>query len=218
MPKRCPHGRSWAAKLVGVKIDFLRERLGARATKPSVTSDDAYAAVAMVFREGRESVEVLLIERAEREGDPWSGHMAFPGGRLEEGDDSTRSAARRETFEEVGVELADAEYLGQLDDIVGSPRKSPTLVVAAHAFFLTENQAFELAPDEVQAAFWFPLADMLEEARRVEFTTSHRPGDRFPGILVGIPDRHVVWGLTYRFLENLLDVLGQSISGAPRRS
>jgi len=91
---------------------------------------EAHASVAIVFREGPESIEVLLIERAEREGDPWSGHMAFPGGRLEDHDDSSRSTARRETFEEVGIELASAEYLGRLDDIEGNPRASATLVVA----------------------------------------------------------------------------------------
>lgn len=181
-------------------------------------SDEAHAAVAIVFREGVRSVEVLLIERAVREGDPWSGHMAFPGGRLERRDGSSLSTARRETFEEVGIELANAEYLGRLDDIIGNPRTSPTLVVAAHAFFLTENQKIQLAPQEVQEAFWFPLADMLEESRSVEYTISHLPEARYPGILVGIPDRHVIWGLTYRFLENLLNVLGQSIPGSSPRS
>ena len=184
----------------------------------SEISDEAHASVAIVFREGPQSIEVLLIERAEREGDPWSGHMAFPGGRLERIDDSSASTARRETFEEVGIELGNAEYLGRLDDIEGNPRSSATLVVAAHAFFLIEEQEFELAPKEVQAAFWFPLADMLEEARSVEYAMAHRPDARYPGILVGIPDRHVVWGLTYRFLENLMDVLGHSIPGVSPRS
>jgi 8-oxo-dGTP pyrophosphatase MutT (NUDIX family) len=201
-----------------VKIDFVRERLGARVPEQSEVSVEAHAAVAIVLREGTRSVEVLLIERAVREGDPWSGHMAFPGGRLEPIDDSSRSTAQRETFEEVGIELGHAEYLGRLDDIVGNPRTRPALVVAAHAFFLTERQEFELAPKEVQDAFWFPLTDMLDQARSVEYTVSHGPEARYPGILVGVPDRHVVWGLTYRFLENLLDVLGHSIPGVSSRS
>ena len=218
MGKRCSRARSEPAKLPGVKIDFVRERLGAHVPEESELPGEAHASVAIVFREGPESIEVLLIERAEREGDPWSGHMAFPGGRLEDHDDSSRSTARRETFEEVGIELENAEYLGRLDDIEGNPRASATLVVAAHAFFLVEEQEFELAPREVQAAFWFPLADMLEEARSVEYAMAHRPDARYPGILVGIPDRHVVWGLTYRFVENLMDVLGHSIPGAAPRS
>jgi 8-oxo-dGTP pyrophosphatase MutT (NUDIX family) len=174
--------------------------------------------VAVVFREGPDSIEVLLIERAEREGDPWSGHMAFPGGRMERDDDSTRQAAQRETFEEVGVDLTNAEYLGQLDDIVGNPSSHPTLVVAAHAFYLVEQQSFEIDANEVQAAFWFPLADMLERSRSVEYKIPDHPEMRFPGILVGIPNRHVVWGMTYRFLDDLLRVLGHVIPGRPADS
>lgn len=194
-----------------MKIDFLREKLGAHQPDQANLPLESHAAVAVVFREGPDSVEVLLIERAEREGDPWSGHMAFPGGRMEPGDDSTRSAAQRETFEEVGVDLADAEYLGQLDDIIGNPSSRPTLVVAAHAFYLASDQGFTIDLEEVQTAFWFPLAEMLEESRSVDYTVAERPEMRFPGILVGVPDRHVVWGMTYRFLENLLRVLGHSI-------
>ncbi len=206
------------AKLLGMKIDLVRERLGAHVSRRSDLADDAHAAVAVVFREGPESVELLLIERAQREGDPWSGHMALPGGRLEPDDESTVMTASRETFEEVGVELRNAEYLGRLDDIAGNPAANPTLVVAAHAFYLTEHQPFELAPSEVREAFWFPLVGLLEESRSVEFVVPQRPGTRFDGVLVGIPERHVVWGLTFRFLENLLDVLGHSLPRVSSRS
>jgi 8-oxo-dGTP pyrophosphatase MutT (NUDIX family) len=211
MQKRRSHDSARPLSSTDVKIDILRERLGAHEPDQADLPSESHAAVAVVFREGTHSVEVLLIERAEREGDPWSGHMAFPGGRMEPEDDSTRGAAQRETYEEVGVDLANAEYLGQLDDIIGNPSSRPTLVVAAHAFYIARDQSFTIDREEVQMAFWFPLADMLEESRSVDYTIVERPDMRFPGILVGIPDRHVVWGMTYRFLENLLRVLGHSI-------
>ncbi len=210
--------RSGPLSSIRVKIDFLRERLAAHEPDEANLPAESHAAVAVVFREGEDSVEVLLIERAVRDGDPWSGHMAFPGGRMEHDDDSTRRAAERETFEEVGIDLANAEYLGQLDDIVGNPSTRPTLVVAAHAYYLVETQSFDIDVEEVQAAFWFPLADMLEESRSVHYEVPERPEMRFPGILVGVPNRHVVWGMTYRFLENLLRVLGHSIPAASSRS
>jgi ADP-ribose pyrophosphatase YjhB (NUDIX family) len=165
------------------------------------------AAVAVVLREGVHSAEVLLIERAIFEGDPWSGHMAFPGGRMETADDSSRVTAVRETFEEVGVELAHAEYLGHIEDLVGNRRVSPRMVVAAHAFHLQEHQEFALDPAEVQQAFWFPLAGLHEESRQVEHIIPELPDIRFPGIVVGDPDRHIVWGLTLRFLERMLQVI-----------
>ena len=204
-----------------MKIEYVRERLGANAPDEANLPKEAHAAVAVVFREGcgrdgvdrkvPRSVEVLLIERAVREGDPWSGHMAFPGGRMEDVDASARVAAERETLEEVGVDLSGAEYLGRLDDIIGNPKTRPTLVVSAHAFYLEEDQRFQLDPSEVQSAFWFPLADMLEQSRSVEYKISERPEMSYPGILVGLPERHVVWGMTYHFLKDLMTVLGHDI-------
>jgi 8-oxo-dGTP pyrophosphatase MutT (NUDIX family) len=201
-----------------VEIEFLRERLGAYEPDQVGSTAESHAAVALVFRQGPTSVEVLLIERAEREGDPWSGHMAFPGGRLEQEDESTQSAAQRETLEEVGIELGEAEYLGQLNDLVGNRRLRPSLVVAAHVFYLDDRQSFDLDPKEVQSAFWFPLTEMLEKSRCVDFKISDDSKKRFPGILVGVPERHVVWGMTYRFLEDLLAILGQSLPKPSRGS
>ena len=81
----------------------------------------ATASVAVVLREQGPGAELLFIERAKHEGDPWSGQMAFPGGRVDAGDTSERHTAQRETFEEVGLSLQEAEYLGRLDDQEGRP-------------------------------------------------------------------------------------------------
>jgi 8-oxo-dGTP pyrophosphatase MutT (NUDIX family) len=192
-----------------VNIDFVREKLTVLAPESARTTSLRQAAVAVVLREGERSAEVLLIERAHRAGDPWSGQMAFPGGRLESGDTSSSGTARRETLEEVGVKLKDADHLGQIDELVGNPRMTPRMVVAAHAFHLAEDQELALCVEEVQAAFWFPLVDMLDASRRVDYVFPKNPGVQYPGILVGEPDRHVVWGLTYRFLGTLFDALGR---------
>jgi 8-oxo-dGTP pyrophosphatase MutT (NUDIX family) len=193
-------------------IDFVRERLIARPSDASRTASLRHAAVAVVLRDGERSAEVLLIERAHREGDPWSGQMAFPGGRAESGDISTRGTARRETFEEVGLELSEAEHLGQIDELVGNARMTPPLVVAAHAFHLATDQELDLCVEEVQTAFWFPLVDMLDESRRIDYVFPKNPGTRYPGIVVGLPERHIVWGLTYRVLGTLFDALGRPLS------
>lgn len=174
---------------------------------PVDLADHRKAAVAVVLREGPRSAEVLLIERALHPNDPWSGHMAFPGGRMEAGDPSTRATAARETLEEVGVSLENAEYLGPIDELTGNRRVTPRLVVSAHAFHLTEEQDFALQTSEVQEAFWFPLAGLHEEERQVEHLVPELPDVRFPGILVGQPKRHVVWGLTFRFLDRMLQVI-----------
>jgi 8-oxo-dGTP pyrophosphatase MutT (NUDIX family) len=75
------------------------------------------AAIALVLLEQESALEVLLIERAQRDGDPWSGHMALPGGHVEPSDSDLGATAERETFEEVGLDLQRwGERLGQLSD------------------------------------------------------------------------------------------------------
>lgn len=190
-----------------MKIEFVREKLASHRPTLAGTLEPEHAAVAVILRETDRGAEVLLIERALRAGDPWSGHMAFPGGRMEPVDDSTRSAACRETFEEVGLELSGAEYLGRLDDLLGNPRVSPKLVIAAHAFHVEGSPRFMLDPREVQSAFWFPLVELHEESRWVEHAIPELPDMRFPGVLVGSARHHVVWGLTYRFLDRMFEIL-----------
>jgi 8-oxo-dGTP pyrophosphatase MutT (NUDIX family) len=166
------------------------------------------AAVAMVLRQAEPGPEVLFIERARHEGDPWSGHMAFPGGRLEPGDAHARAAAERETFEEVGVPLAGARLLGRLDDKQGNPRTHPALIISAFVYAVSDPP--RLAPNhEVESAFWFPLRGLLEPRNHVVYPA--RDALEFPGILVGEPGRHVVWGLTYSFLESFFDTVGRPL-------
>ena len=193
-----------------MEIEVVRRKLSAHTPARVDTPRHQQAAVAVVLREGDRGSEVLLIERAIRDGDPWSGHMAFPGGRREPGDPSTEAAARRETLEEIGLPLDRAEHLGRLDDLQGNPRVSPKLVISAHAFHLPDSASrstFVLDPAEVQDAFWFPLAALHERSRWVTHGVSELPDVEFPGVLVGEPQRHVVWGLTYRFLDRLFHVL-----------
>ena len=150
---------------------------------------------------------------AEREGDPWSGQMALPGGRFEPQDPSDRETAERETEEEVGISLAGAEYLGPLDDQEGRP-KSPSigLVISAHAYVWDDAVPAELKWNyEVAEAFWFPLSGLLDPERHIDYRHPQVESMSFPGIVVGDPERHVVWGLTYRFFEIFLEIVGSPL-------
>jgi hypothetical protein len=116
-------------------------------------------------------------------------------------DSSPRRAAERETLEEVGLSLERADYLGRIDDLQGRPESSSSnLVVSAHVYHLQDVAEMELN-HEVAAAFWFPLVDLHDDDRHVEHPYGVGKGIVMPGILVGEPERHIVWGLTYRFLE-----------------
>ncbi|MGI9591593.1 MAG: NUDIX hydrolase [Myxococcota bacterium] len=169
------------------------------------------AAVAMVLRDAPAGPEVLFIERAEREGDPWSGHMAFPGGRIESGDPDMRFAAERETREEVGLDLVGAERLGRLNDLHGQRATGvPSILIAAFVYHLPETPPL-LLNHEVQDVFWFPLLGLHEATHQVEHPLGVRLGRSMPGIEVGEPGRHVVWGLTYRFLEVFFEIVGRPL-------
>ena len=88
-----------------LRITHIRERLTVRQLDFVEEFDGDRAAVAMIFREVEDEPEILLIRRADREGDPWSGHIAFPGGRVDPTDISTQATAERETLEEIGLDL-----------------------------------------------------------------------------------------------------------------
>jgi len=196
-------------------IDEIRRALAAHGPtlEPDLAEDGSRkkrAAVAMILRprRGEDGADVLFIERARFAGDPWSGHMAFPGGRVEADDDDPRAAAERETLEEVSVSLASAEPLGQLDDLRGrhAGREIP-MVISAYVYLCRSPAPLE--PNyEVAQAFWFPLAELLDPARRDHYEIR---GLRFPGVRVGEPGRHVVWGLTYRFVEGFFERVGRPL-------
>jgi len=189
----------------------IRRALATHAPRLVPGEDRRRAAVAMLLRERSGASEVLLIERALRAGDPWSGHMAFPGGRVDATDPSPRVAAERETLEEIGVSLAAAEPIGRLDDLQGHEASGhPTLVISGFVYHLPEPAPLVIN-HEVEQAFWFPLAGLLESERHVERRFGPESEYRYPGLLVGEPERHVVWGLTYRFLEIFFAAIGRPL-------
>jgi 8-oxo-dGTP pyrophosphatase MutT (NUDIX family) len=194
-------------------LDQIRSALGEHEPRILSVEGKRQASVAMVLRGGQRDTEVLLIERARREGDPWSGHMAFPGGRLDPGDAHSRSAAERETLEEVGLTLAGASQLGRLDDLEGyHAGRAAGLVISAFVYHLEAHGPL-VTNHEVEETFWVPLRHLRDHTQHVEFPYAPAGGRRFPGIVVGEPERHVVWGLTYRFLEIFFDIVDHPLSG-----
>jgi 8-oxo-dGTP pyrophosphatase MutT (NUDIX family) len=171
---------------------------------PARDADFLEAAVALVIR-GNAHLELLLIKRARSERDPWSGHMAFPGGRRDDADASTLDTAVRETREEVGLSLdASGVHLGDLEELAtGSPRL-PKLTIAPFVFGVPQHAKAWVASSEVEAVHWVRLDDLRDPALRGSITIPLPGGDReFPCFEV---NGEIVWGLTYRMLTQFLDV------------
>jgi 8-oxo-dGTP pyrophosphatase MutT (NUDIX family) len=148
-------------------------------------------------------VSVLVIRRAHREGDPWSGHMALPGGRREAADADLIATAVRETAEEVGVELTSGGLLGVLADVVPRTPVLPPIAVRPYVFRLPARPAL-LLNEEIAAAVWLPIAE-LERQWRGEVPIEVAGGSRVTPAFV-TPDG-VIWGMTERILRDLLDRL-----------
>ncbi len=190
-----------------IALDEVRRALALHAPRLIDPSGKRQAAVAMLLHESAAGPEVLFIERAQRAGDPWSGQMAFPGGRVEGGDADARAAAERETFEEVGLSIDGAERLGRLDDLEGRTGGRPIDLVISAFVYRVDRPGPLHASEEVENALWVPLRRLHDPAHHVEYEYPLAPGARWPGIVVGHPERHVVWGLTYRFVERFFDLL-----------
>ena len=171
------------------------------------------AAVSLIMRDSPRGTEILFIERAQREGDPWSGQMAFPGGRRSSGDATLLDTAERETFEEVGIKLMRQTNVGRLDDLVGQAGgPAPGLVISCFVYQLRESASI-LMNDEVQDAIWNPVASLADSRM---FVSRFRPVNydgEFPGILCGEHDSRIIWGLTYRFLCLFFEVAGIRFAG-----
>jgi len=165
------------------------------------TATPRQAAVAIILRQHPAAdTEVLFIKRAERPGDPWSGQMAFPGGHRDPTDRDLRSAAVRETAEEIGVDLDPDRYLGPIEVQRPSFRgRSPGLLVAPFVFEL-EGEVECRLNHEVDEVVWAPLKPLHGgdwhdwEPIHINGTRQNFNGFRLAG-------GHFVWGLTYRMLK-----------------
>lgn len=193
-------------------IDHVRRCLAAQQPEIIPPGERNRAAVALVLRPQGPDLGVLLIRRAEAEGDRWSGHIAFPGGRVGVEDESPRQTAERETLEEVGLDLRGAEYLGRLDDLAGG---TAAIVVSAFVYAVREAPPLVLN-SEVEQAFWLPMARFLEAERHVQRSYSYRGLEvTLPAIRVLEGEGPLLWGLTYRFLEIFLRLAGEALPPMP---
>ena len=182
----------------------------ALATRPPILAPDdgapRRAAVAIVLRRTADDVvELMLIKRSEREDDPWSGHVALPGGRYDPTDATLQDTAIRETLEETGIDLArDGIVLGMLDELRPRTPTLPSIIVTPFVAIVRPDVRIETS-DEVASAFWVALAALEDPSLTVESEVSARGATwRVPSYLLG---GHIVWGMTERILRNLHSLL-----------
>jgi 8-oxo-dGTP pyrophosphatase MutT (NUDIX family) len=182
----------------------LRSALSERVPRRATGDETPQAAVALVLVEARDAdFELLLIRRAERAGDPWSGHMALPGGRREAGDADLLVTAVRETREEVAIALRESQLIGELDDL--RPLSAPARIVVRPFVFALPARPAIRAGEEVAEVVWASLRDLAATAST---TSVHHLGAQraMPCYTVA---GHVVWGMTHRILEPFVEMMAR---------
>lgn len=193
------------------RIAALADVLARRAARAEPAPDPTLprAAVALVLRPAAEGPELLLIRRAEREGDPWSGHMALPGGREQAEDADPTDTAARETHEEVGIDLhAGGRLLGPLEPVWPQSSRAPRILVRPFVFWVPAGTETE-TNEEVDEAVWVPV----EELRHPGAVTEHLLEIeglgplRFPAFGTR---GYVIWGLTHRILTTFLELYARA--------
>ncbi|HEY4157851.1 MAG TPA: CoA pyrophosphatase [Polyangiaceae bacterium] len=177
--------------------EALRRALGGAASASSSQANRT-AAVSVVIHEADAALSILLIERAQRATDPWSGHMALPGGHYEPHDVDLRATAERETREEVGLDLTLVDLLGSLPE--RPPAHTTELSIQPFVYWLFTRPELRLN-HEVSAAIWVPLAPLARGEHRAEYVFKDKI---FPAWDI---DGRIVWGFTYRVLAELLSAL-----------
>jgi 8-oxo-dGTP pyrophosphatase MutT (NUDIX family) len=192
----------------------LAERMRNRPVQPTPLAEPTHmsaeasgtprAAVVLLLRETPAGLEMLLIKRAERDNDPWSGHVALPGGREEPSDASLQVTALRETKEETGIDLErDGEILGALEPL--HPQARPMAVVVQPFVAALRKESPIVTSDEVAEAFWVPVTTFTAPETATESDVRVNEKDiRVPSFRHG---SYVIWGLTERIIRQLLVLL-----------
>lgn len=174
-----------------------KEKLSSLQGKLLETPDeDSHAAVAILLRERNGDLEVFLVKRAEVEGDPWSGDMAFPGGKRSSKEEALGETASRETLEETAIDLRKKSKLGYMKPIFSSVRTN--IKVQPIVFFYDEEPEVHLNY-ELTRYLWAPLKELVqsktEEAVKGWFGEIYK----YEG--------EIVWGLTYKMLKQLIEII-----------
>ncbi len=158
--------------------------------------EDAKAAVAILFRSGAGGLELLLVKRSFIPSDPWSGDMAFPGGKVGPLDRGLMETVYREVFEETGIDLRTSGFLGAMDPFYSSVR--PEMGVLPLVFLVEGTPEIRLN-EELSSFLWVPMGELRVSKGRSLVKKFEVPAFHVKG--------EVVWGLTYRMIEKLLELV-----------
>lgn len=187
----------------------LKSRLMTSRDHPERDQFQKQASVSLVLKRSPQSgLQILFIKRVTHPEDPWSGHMAFPGGHLEIGSERPFEAAVRETQEEVGIDLKQAIFLGELDDFQVHFKGHPVnFIIFPHVFICESENCFEIIPDRSEVADWFWIDLEYFNLKNNMAELPYKLGDNevtLPSFKFG---EERIWGISYLILMDLFQKL-----------
>lgn len=162
---------------------------------------DVPSAAVAIIRVNEPEDSVLLVRRNNNPQDPWSGHFAFPGGRMDLEDPSLLATCTRETYEETGITLTDSELATELQPRHAGSRVNSPILVQPFLFTLEQRPPLTLETREIANACWLSIERFMEQENHIKAEVLP---DRFaPAFPI---DDYFLWGFTYGLLANLLDL------------
>ncbi|HKK27971.1 MAG TPA: CoA pyrophosphatase [Gemmatimonadota bacterium] len=185
---------------------LLRDAAGSRADASGSRADAAGS-------RALDELEALFVRRAEVEGDPWSGHMALPGGRHSPPDEDLAVTALRELREETSLDPGRDALLGRLDEIHPRSRRLPSIAVTPFVGW-TEPEVTVVENAELAGHVWVPVRTLRAPEHRSTLRLERRGAVRvFPTVEY---EGRTIWGLTFRIVQEFLEVLDGGEGGASR--
>lgn len=165
-----------------------------KALKPVSKEEDADAAVTLLLKPADNDFKFLIVKRAKNPADPWSGQMAFPGGKRDSKDQNLKQTVVRETLEETGINLLDrCRFLGVMETMRSIRR--PEMRVLPFVVFFEHEQSIKLN-EELVGYSWISLRQLVQHEGIVNFSFGE-----FPAYII---EDNAIWGLTYRILKRFV--------------
>jgi 8-oxo-dGTP diphosphatase len=168
--------------------------------RPITDEQEANTAVALILKSAGDDFEVLLVRRIQNPKDPWSGQMALPGGKREPKDVDLRATAVRETLEETCIDLQNSRFLGVTSAFQTDPR--PNLRILPFITNLNREQNIKLCTSELEMSIWVPVEKIAQSRGTTQISRGEVPAF--------ILENAVVWGITYRILNDFLNAINQA--------
>ena len=158
---------------------------------------DANAAVVVLLKSNNQDFQVLFVKRAEKSGDPWSGQIALPGGKRDLEDHNLKETVVRETLEETSINLLEGcRFLGAMEPVRSTQK--PEMQILPFVVLQEKEQAIKLN-EELTEYFWTPLKELAKHKGTAKISFGE-----YPAYII---ENNVIWGLTYKIMQNLLSLI-----------